>query len=145
MLLFCCSVDKSFPTLLWPKRQPTPVFNAWKIPWTEEPGGLQSMGLQRVRHNWATSVCVCVDCSLPGSSVREISQARILKWVAISFSRGSSRSRDWARISCITDRFFTTEPLGKPGSLFTDLWFQPQIFGTHPVNLQWTTTIHYQN
>ena len=26
---------------------------AWKIPWTEEPGGLQSMGLQRVRHNWA--------------------------------------------------------------------------------------------
>ena len=28
---------------------------AWKIPWTEEPGGLQSMGLQRVRHNWATS------------------------------------------------------------------------------------------
>ena len=27
---------------------------AWKIPWTEEPGRLQSMGLQRVRHNWAT-------------------------------------------------------------------------------------------
>ena len=29
---------------------------AWKIPWTEEPGGLQSMGLQRVRHDWATSL-----------------------------------------------------------------------------------------
>ena len=29
---------------------------AWKIPWTEEPGRLQSMGLQRVRHNWATSL-----------------------------------------------------------------------------------------
>ena len=28
---------------------------AWKIPWTEEPGGLQSMGSQRVGHNWATS------------------------------------------------------------------------------------------
>ena len=27
---------------------------AWKIPWTEEPGGLQSLGSQRVRHNWAT-------------------------------------------------------------------------------------------
>ena len=25
---------------------------AWKIPWAEEPGGLQSLGLQRVRHNW---------------------------------------------------------------------------------------------
>ena len=28
---------------------------AWKIPWTEEPGGPQSMGLQRVGHNWATN------------------------------------------------------------------------------------------
>ena len=28
---------------------------AWKIPWTEEPGELQSMGSQRVRHNWATN------------------------------------------------------------------------------------------
>ena len=27
---------------------------AWKIPWKEEPGGLQSMGLQRVRHDWVT-------------------------------------------------------------------------------------------
>ena len=29
---------------------------AWKIPWTEEPGGLQSMGLQRVGHDWVTSL-----------------------------------------------------------------------------------------
>ena len=28
---------------------------AWRIPWTEEPGGLQSMGLQRVRHHWVTN------------------------------------------------------------------------------------------
>ena len=28
---------------------------AWEIPWTEDPGGLQSMGLQRVRHDWATN------------------------------------------------------------------------------------------
>ena len=34
--------------------------HAWKIPWTEEPGGLQSMGSQRIGHDWATSVCVCV-------------------------------------------------------------------------------------
>ena len=27
----------------------------WRIPWTEKPGGLQSMGLQRVGHNWATN------------------------------------------------------------------------------------------
>ena len=34
--------------------------HAWKIPWTEEPGGLQSMGSQRVGHNWAISLCACV-------------------------------------------------------------------------------------
>ena len=33
------------------KQQPTPVFLAWEIPWTEEPGGIQSMGSQRVRHD----------------------------------------------------------------------------------------------
>ena len=32
---------------------------AWKIPWTEEPGGLQSMGSQRVGHDWATSLQIC--------------------------------------------------------------------------------------
>ena len=31
---------------------------AWRIPWTEEPGGLQSMGLQRVGHDWATNTCI---------------------------------------------------------------------------------------
>ena len=35
-----------------------------------------------------------MDCSLPGSSVHGIFQARVLEWVAISFSRGSSRPRD---------------------------------------------------
>ena len=141
-----------------------------KIPWTEEPGGLQSMGSQRVGHDWATNFhfipiidCLLIiyinssilydftyvtfweksktmktirsvvgsereaehrgfqsselfymiftvatlsksikwsevaqscltlfdpmDCSLPGTSVHGISQARILEWVAISFSR----------------------------------------------------------
>ena len=44
-------------------------------------------------------------------------QARILEWVAISSSRGSSWSRDWTHISCascIAGGFFTTEPPGKP-------------------------------
>ena len=36
------------------KWQPTPVFLPGESPWTKEPGGLQSMGLQRVRHNWGT-------------------------------------------------------------------------------------------
>ena len=119
---------------------------AWKIPWTEEPGRLQSMGSLRVGHDWATSLSLSLSCigegngnplqcsclenprdggawwatvygvtqswtwlkwlsssssSLPGSSAHGISQARILEWVAISFSRGSSWPRDQTHVSCI--------------------------------------------
>ena len=48
-----------------------------------------------------------MDCSLLGSSVHEILQARILEWVAMPFSRGSSWPRDRTQISCIAGRFFT--------------------------------------
>ena len=48
-----------------------------------------------------------MECSLTGSSVHGILQARVLEWVAISFSRGSSQPRDWTRVSCIIGRFFT--------------------------------------
>ena len=57
--------------------------------------------------------CDPMDCSRPGSSVLGISQARILEWVAISFSRGSSWPRDWTCVSCLAGKFFTTEPQGK--------------------------------
>ena len=129
---------------------------AWKIPWTEEPGGLQFMGLQRVGHDWRdllehsltfeppshhrfhpTSLghhrvlnwasCAIggshslslfshwvvsdsgdpMDCSLPGSSVHGILWARILEWVAISFSRGSSWPRDRNQMCCTAGRVFT--------------------------------------
>ena len=47
-----------------------------------------------------------MDCSLPGSSLHGILQARVLEWVAISFSRGSARPRDRTRVSCIPGRGF---------------------------------------
>ena len=53
------------------------------------------------------TLCKLTDCSLPGSSVHRILQARILKWIAMLFSRGSSRPRDQARFSCIAGRFIT--------------------------------------
>ena len=69
-------------------------------------------------YGWIISHCVCVylcvhaqlcqtrchpmDHSLPGSSVHGIFQARILEWVAISFSRGSSWLRDWTHVFCIS-------------------------------------------
>ena len=52
------------------------------------------------------TLCDSVDCSPPGSSVHGILQARILEWVAISFSRGSSQPRDQTRVSCIVGGCF---------------------------------------
>ena len=51
--------------------------------------------------------CTSTDCSLPGSSVHRMFQVRGLQWVAISFSRGSSRPGDLFRVSHIAGRCFT--------------------------------------
>ena len=80
---------------------------AWKVPWMEGPGGLQSMGSLGVGHTGVgchfllqcmkvksesevTQLCPTpsdpMDCSLPGSSVHGIFQARVLEWGAIAFS-----------------------------------------------------------
>ena len=48
-----------------------------------------------------------MDCSLPGSSFHGIFQVRVLEWVTISFSRGSSWPRDWTRVSCVAGIRFT--------------------------------------
>ena len=53
------------------------------------------------------TLCDPVDCSPLGSSVHGILQARVLEWVAISFSRGSSPPRDRTQVSRIVDRRFT--------------------------------------
>ena len=59
------------------------------------------------------TLCNPMNCTPPSSSVHGISQARILEWVAVSFSRGSSWPRDQTCVSCIAGRFFTTESPGK--------------------------------
>ena len=65
-------------------------------------------------HAWVSEVaqscltlCNPINCSLPGSSIHGIFQARVLEWVAISFSRGSSQPRDWTQVSHIACRRFT--------------------------------------
>ena len=58
--------------------------------------------------------CDCMDCSLPGSSVHGILQARILEWVAISFSRGSSQPRGGTGFPALEEEALTFEPPGKP-------------------------------
>ena len=75
------------------------------------------MGSQRVRHDCMTftfiitqlcpTLCNAMDYSPPGSSVHGILQARILEWVAMPFSRGSSQPRDQIQVSHIAGRFFS--------------------------------------
>ena len=75
-----------------------------------------------------------MDCSLPGSSVHGILQARILECIAIPFSRGSSQTRDWTWVSSIVGRFFTIwdtrESHGEESSRGWDGWM--------PSLIQWT-------
>ena len=59
---------------------------------------------------WCPTLCNHMDCSLAGSSVHVIVQARILKWVAILFSRGFSWLKDQTGVSCIADSLPKSEP-----------------------------------
>ena len=64
------------------------------------------MKSESVSSSVVPTLCDPVNCSPPGSSVQGIFQARILEWVAISFSRGFSRPRDWTQVSCTAGRVF---------------------------------------
>ena len=59
------------------------------------------------------TLCDPMDCSPPSSSVHGILQARVLEWVAISFSRRSSRPRDWTQVSRNVGRCFTVWATGE--------------------------------
>ena len=78
----------------------------------------QSM-LERVwrKGNSLTLLVGPIDCSLPGSSVHRISQARILEWVAISSSRGSSHPGIEPRSPIMQADSLPAEPPGKPRDL----------------------------
>ena len=70
-------------------RQPTPVFLPGESPWTEEPGRLQSMGLQRVAHDWVTkhSTAVCRICGGVGTISVE------MNYLEFQFDSYSNRKR----------------------------------------------------
>ena len=65
-----------------------------------------SLKLSEITQSCPT-LCDPMDCSLPGSSIHGIFQARVLEWAAISFSRVSSHPRDQTLVSCTAGRFFT--------------------------------------
>ena len=72
---------------------------------------LKWTGMKSESRSEATQLCptLCdpMDCSIPGSSVHRTFQARVLEWVAIFFSRGSSQLTDRAQVSHIVDRCFS--------------------------------------
>ena len=71
-----------------------------------EVGPIQSVE-RSVNHRVVSDSVRPMDCSPPGSSVHGILQARVLEWVAISSSRGSSQPSNWTQISHISGRLFT--------------------------------------
>ena len=75
--------------------------------------------LLSLRAQLCPTLCELMDCSLPGSSVHAILQARILEWVALSFCKGSSQPRDQTHIPSLAGGFFTTESPGKPQNVYT--------------------------
>ena len=84
------------------------------------------------------TLCDPMDCSQPGSSVHGTLQAKILEWVAIPSTRGSSWHRDRtcpSHVPCSTGRLFTAEPLGKPKGFYMhpkgDFFFSPQLKNKH--------------
>ena len=68
------------------------------------------------------TLCDPMDWSLSGSSVHGVFQVRILKWIAISFSRGSSQPKNRTQVSCIAGRFFTNWAM-REGRIVTILWW----------------------
>ena len=94
-----------------PGIKPTSLALAGRCFMGESPGKLieaiHIYGCWWFSHSVVSNSCAPVDCSPPGSSAHGILQARILEWVAISFSKGSSQPRNQTQVSCIAGRFFT--------------------------------------
>ena len=83
-------------------------------------------------------LCNLMDCILLGSSVHGILLARILEWVAISFSKRSSWSREWTWVSCTAGKFITVwatreAPFGSHHSLTEQKMraYEPRVFAQH--------------
>ena len=84
--------------------------------------------------------CEPKDCSPPGSSVHGILQARILEWVAIPFSRGSSRPGGQTWVSCIAGGFFTSWATREAQTVCNTLQIPPtppQLSTATARTLQW--------
>ena len=107
---------------------------------------MQELGLP-LTQSYLT-LCDPMDCSLPGSSVHGILKARILEWVAIPFSRGSSWPRDQTQVSCIAGRCFTiwaTREAHQCKRLMLNLWIgKIPRDNNNKQQRQWRSLTHFR-
>ena len=86
-------------------------------------GHCEVLPVVKVKSLSCVLLCDPMDCSLPGSSIHGIFQARVLEWIAVSFSRGCSRPRDRTWVSHIADRCFT-------------VWTTSQVYSSSRINIK---------
>ena len=91
-----------------------------------------------VSHISHVRLCDSMDCSPPDSSIHGILQARILEWVAISFSRGSSQPRDQTWVSALQADALPSEPPGKPPQMPVSL------LGLIQISLRWDVFLIFE-
>ena len=104
----CCLGEENGHPLLYSCLENPVDRGAW---WA----AVHSVAQRRLCSSDSAAAAAAADYCLPRSSVHEISQARILEWVAISFSRGIFPTQGSNLMSlALAGEFFTTEPQGKP-------------------------------
>ena len=91
------------------------------------------------------TLCSPMDCSPPGFSVHEISQARILEWVSIPLFRGSSQSRDWTLgLPCCRQILYCLSYQGSPYTVQRWTWFGGLIiFGKELTFMQLSGSLYW--
>ena len=82
-----------------------------------------------------------MDYSPPGSSVHGISQARMLEWVATSFSRGSSGPKDHTQVFCLVGRSFFTKLSWKHENINHNPFFFPKTYIVYWLHQRWSYLI----
>ena len=110
-LLACCPVSKQYElglgnsttelTLFHYFHKTSPLHSVFRSLWSNQTES------ESASYQSCPTLCDPMDCSPPGSSVHGILQARLLEWVAISYSKGSSWPRDQTQIFCVAGRVFT--------------------------------------
>ena len=135
-------VSKSDCLQGWPSSVFPPFFSSSQLSKSAAPEGHLGISSSCLREcvlvtQSCLTLCDPMDCSPPGFCVHGILQARILEWIAMPCSRGSSQPKDQTLISCIVGRFFTIWATGKSKltrtPMFTSRW-SLQLFQKFPLS-----------